>query len=62
MAHRNRAPVDDLVAKGAREVKTPREMAAAADVIVICVTGSPEVEALVRGPTASRPARSPASW
>ena len=49
MAHRNRAPVDELVAKGAREVKSAREMAAAADVIVICVTGSPEVEAIVRG-------------
>jgi len=50
MAHRNRMPVDDLVARGAREVKTPREMAAAADMIVICVKGSPEVEGLVRGP------------
>ena len=49
MAHRNRAPVDALVAEGAREVKSPREMAAAADIIVICVTGSPEVEAVVRG-------------
>ena len=49
MAHRNRAPIEELVAEGAREVKSPREMAAAADAIVICVTGSPEVEAVVRG-------------
>ena len=49
MTHRNRAPVDELVAAGAREVKSAREMAAAADVICICVTGSPEVEAVVRG-------------
>jgi 3-hydroxyisobutyrate dehydrogenase-like beta-hydroxyacid dehydrogenase len=48
MAHRNRAPVDELVAAGAREVKSAREMAAAADIICICVTGSPEVEAVVR--------------
>jgi 3-hydroxyisobutyrate dehydrogenase-like beta-hydroxyacid dehydrogenase len=49
MAHKNRAPIDALVGLGAREVKTPREMAAAADAIVICVTGSPQVEAVVRG-------------
>ncbi len=49
MAHRNRAPIDALVAEGAREVKSARLMAAAADVIVICVTGSPEVEGVVRG-------------
>ena len=50
MAHRNRAPVDDLVARGAREVASPREMAASADAIVICVTGTPQVEAVMRGP------------
>lgn len=49
MGHRNRAPVDDLLGLGAREVRTPSEMAAAADLIVICVTGSPQVEMLVRG-------------
>jgi 3-hydroxyisobutyrate dehydrogenase-like beta-hydroxyacid dehydrogenase len=50
MAHRNRAPVDALVAQGAREVASPRQMAEAAQVIVICVTGSPQVESLVHGP------------
>lgn len=50
MAHRNRAPVDGLVQRGAREVATAAEMAAAADAIVLCVTGSPQVEAIVRGP------------
>jgi 3-hydroxyisobutyrate dehydrogenase-like beta-hydroxyacid dehydrogenase len=49
MAHRNRAPVDDLVGRGAREVATARAMAAEADAIVICVTGSPQVEAIIRG-------------
>ena len=48
-AHRKRAAVEDIVARGAREVADPRAMAAAADVIVVCVTGSPEVEAIVRG-------------
>ncbi|HEX9906289.1 MAG TPA: NAD(P)-dependent oxidoreductase [Propylenella sp.] len=49
MAHRNRAPVDDLLGRGAREAKSPKAMAAEADFIVICVTGSPEVEEVVRG-------------
>ena len=49
MAHRNRAPVDDLAKRGAREVKNPAEMAASADMIVLCVTGSPQVEEIVRG-------------
>jgi 3-hydroxyisobutyrate dehydrogenase-like beta-hydroxyacid dehydrogenase len=50
MAHRNRAPVDDLVSRGAKEANTIGEMAAAADAIVLCVTGSPQVEEIVRGP------------
>lgn len=49
MAHKNRAPIDELIGMGAREVKSPREMAGEADFIVICVTGSPEVESVVRG-------------
>jgi 3-hydroxyisobutyrate dehydrogenase-like beta-hydroxyacid dehydrogenase len=51
MAHRNRAPVDDLVSRGAREMKTAKDMAGAADMIVLCVTGSTQVEEIVRGPT-----------
>jgi 3-hydroxyisobutyrate dehydrogenase-like beta-hydroxyacid dehydrogenase len=51
MAHRNRAPVDDLVSRGAREMKTPAEIAAASDVVILCVTGTPEVEATVNGPS-----------
>ncbi|MBB4184347.1 hypothetical protein GGE07_000973 [Sinorhizobium terangae] len=49
MAHRNRAPVEALLAKGAMEVKTPREMAERCDIIVLCVTGSPEVLSVVEG-------------
>ena len=50
MGHRNRAPVDDLVKRGAKEVKTPAEVAKASDVVFLCVTGSAQVEALVRAP------------
>ncbi|WP_331376730.1 NAD(P)-dependent oxidoreductase [Sinorhizobium chiapasense] len=49
MAHRNRAPVEALLAEGATEVKTPREMAERSDIIVLCVTGSPEVLSVVEG-------------
>jgi len=50
MAHRNRQPVEDLVARGAEEVKSPREMAERVDILFLCVTGSPQVEAVLRGP------------
>ena len=50
MAHRNRAPVEDLVARGAREAKTVAEIAAGAESGVLCVTRSPQVEEIVRGP------------
>lgn len=44
-AHRSRAAVEDLVAKGAVEAGVAE--VAACDIVVICVTGSPQVEALV---------------
>lgn len=50
LGHRNRAPVEHLVALGAREAKTARELALACDIVHLCVTGSPQVEALLRGP------------
>ena len=39
----------DLLAGGAQSLATPAEVAAAADVIIICVTGSPQVEEVVFG-------------
>ena len=50
MGHRNRAPVEDLVSRGAKEAKDLRALAEASDIVVLCVTGSPEVEELVAGP------------
>ena len=47
--HRDRSRLDDLLAAGAREVGTPAELAAASDVVILCVTGSPQVEANVFG-------------
>jgi 3-hydroxyisobutyrate dehydrogenase-like beta-hydroxyacid dehydrogenase len=50
LAHRSRTAVEALVAEGATEAKTARALAEASDVVVLCVTGSPEVSALVEGP------------
>jgi len=49
MAHRRREAVDSLVAEGAQEASSPREMAEKVDIVVLCVTGSPEVEAAING-------------
>jgi 3-hydroxyisobutyrate dehydrogenase len=40
----------DLVAQGATEAKTPADLARNADVIVTCVSDTPDVEALLFGP------------
>lgn len=48
IAHRNRAPVEDLVAKGATEAKDLAGIAQA-EVILLCVTTSKVVEATIRG-------------
>ena len=50
LGRRNRKPADDLLARGAKETATPRAVAEASDIVFICVTGSREVEAIVRGP------------
>ncbi|YBV94927.1 NAD(P)-dependent oxidoreductase (plasmid) [Phyllobacteriaceae bacterium JZ32] len=50
LGHRNRAPVEDLKARGAAEATSARDLAEKSDIVVICVTGSPQVEAAVNGP------------
>ncbi|WP_137150891.1 NAD(P)-dependent oxidoreductase [Devosia sp. FKR38] len=50
VAHRNREPVTDLVGRGAVEAASIGELAERSSVVFLCVTGSPEVEAAVRGP------------
>ena len=50
LGHRRREAVVDLKGRGAREATSARELAQASDVVVLCVTGSPQVEALVNGP------------
>ncbi|HEU0200721.1 MAG TPA: NAD(P)-dependent oxidoreductase [Burkholderiaceae bacterium] len=48
-AHRRRDHLADLLAAGAVEVDTLRELSARSDIVFICVTGSPQVEANVYG-------------
>jgi 3-hydroxyisobutyrate dehydrogenase-like beta-hydroxyacid dehydrogenase len=47
--HRNHERVADLLAAGAVEAASAQEVAAASDLVFICVTGSPQVEASVAG-------------
>ena len=69
IAHRNRAPIEDLVERGAIEARSMQELAGASSVIFLCLTGSPEVEAAVaalkrevrEGSVINRPAHEPAS-
>ncbi|MEQ9240193.1 NAD(P)-dependent oxidoreductase [Roseovarius indicus] len=46
----NREPIESLVGMGAKEAASPKEMAENCDIIHICLSNSPQVEAVVRGP------------
>jgi 3-hydroxyisobutyrate dehydrogenase-like beta-hydroxyacid dehydrogenase len=47
--HRNRKPAEDILAAGAKEAKTSADLARASDVVILCVTGSPQIEEIVYG-------------
>ena len=47
--NRNRAPLEDLLAAGAKEVKTNAEVASTSDIVFLCVTGAPQVEEIING-------------
>jgi len=49
IVHRDRSRTDDLVAAGARELRTAAELARDSDIVMLCVSGSPQVEANVYG-------------
>jgi 3-hydroxyisobutyrate dehydrogenase-like beta-hydroxyacid dehydrogenase len=48
-AHRNRAPIEDLVKRGAVEAASARAVAERSSIVLLRVTGSREVEAVIRG-------------
>jgi len=49
MGHRNRAPVESLLAMGATEATSPQEMAEQCDIIHTCLSNSAVVEDVIRG-------------
>ena len=49
LARSKREAVEDLKGRGAGEAATPRGVAEASDVVVLCVTGSPQVEDAILG-------------
>lgn len=61
LGRKNRAPADDLAARGGVEVSTAEAVAARSTIVFLCVTGSREVEAIVRGPGGLKQAMKPGS-
>ena len=49
VGNRNRAPIDDLVSRGAAEAKSPAEAAERSDIVIVCVTETPVVETILYG-------------
>jgi 3-hydroxyisobutyrate dehydrogenase-like beta-hydroxyacid dehydrogenase len=47
--HRNRKPAEDILAAGAKEAKTNADLARASDIVILCVTGSPQIEEIIYG-------------
>jgi 3-hydroxyisobutyrate dehydrogenase-like beta-hydroxyacid dehydrogenase len=47
--NRNRKPLEDLLAAGAKEVVTNADVARDADIVFLCVTGAPQVEEIING-------------
>jgi 3-hydroxyisobutyrate dehydrogenase-like beta-hydroxyacid dehydrogenase len=47
--HRNRAAAEDLFAAGATEAASYADLARDADIVILCVTGAPQVEEVVLG-------------
>jgi len=49
LGNRNRAPVEDLIGRGAREARTAQDVAQVSDIVFTCLPSSVEVEAIVFG-------------
>jgi 3-hydroxyisobutyrate dehydrogenase-like beta-hydroxyacid dehydrogenase len=47
--NRNRKPLEDILAAGAKEVSTNADLARGNDIVFLCVTGAPQVEEIVNG-------------
>ncbi len=49
LEHAGNQPLDALLAAGATTAATPKAVAAGAQLVILCVTGSPQVEAVLLG-------------
>ena len=49
LAHAGNQPIDDLLQQGVKTFNTPQDLAAHSDVVILCVTGTPQVEAVLMG-------------
>ena len=49
MAHRNRKPIEEAVARGAVEAATPAEVAQKSEIIMLCVDTTAAVESVMKG-------------
>jgi len=49
VAHRNRQPIEEAVARGAKEVSSAADVAGASEIIMLCVDTSAAVETVMRG-------------
>jgi 3-hydroxyisobutyrate dehydrogenase-like beta-hydroxyacid dehydrogenase len=49
LEHEGNQPLDALIAAGARTATKPSVLAAQVDIVLLCVTGSPQVEAVLLG-------------
>lgn len=49
LEHPGNQPLDTLLAAGAQTCRTPQALAAQSDIIILCVTGTPQVEAVLLG-------------
>jgi len=47
MAHRNRKPIDDLIARGASEAASAKEIAKQSDIVFLCLPGSEAVQEIL---------------
>lgn len=49
LTHAGNQPIDDLLEQGVKTFATPKDLAAHSDVVILCVTGTPQVEAVLMG-------------
>lgn len=57
--HPGNQSVDEITSLGATQCATPADIAATCDVVILCVTGSPQVEAIVAGENGLASAQKP---